>query len=190
MRAASNSCSNTLRRHRSTPAHREEAGEALTRDVLAGRAPMLASATEAAARGKAARPMKGILRARRSVHSQSQNGDGFGKTERVMKRPCTLASLTATAFVSIISFAAALHPALAQSSGLVRGQIIDVDQSAGEVTIRHGPIKKLGMDHGMTMVFRAKEPTMLKRIKAGDRVKFDLQILNGDFSVSRIEKVK
>jgi Cu(I)/Ag(I) efflux system periplasmic protein CusF len=108
-----------------------------------------------------------------------------------MKRPCTLASLTATTtFVSIISFAAALHPALAQSSGLVRGQIIDVDQSAGEVTIRHGPIKKLGMDHGMTMVFRAKEPTMLKRIKAGDRVKFDLQILNGDYSVSRIEKVK
>jgi Cu(I)/Ag(I) efflux system periplasmic protein CusF len=112
------------------------------------------------------------------------------KTERVMKHHCTLASLTATTLVSIISFAAALHPALAQSSGLVRGQIIDVDQSAGEVTIRHGPIKKLGMDHGMTMVFRAKEPTMLKRIKAGDRVKFDLQILNGDYSVSRIEKVR
>jgi hypothetical protein len=31
---------------------------------------------------------------------------------------------------------------------------------------------------------------MLKRIKAGDRVKFDLQILNGDYSISRIEKVK
>ena len=107
-----------------------------------------------------------------------------------MKHPCILAGLTATTFVSIISFAAALHPALAQSSGLVRGQIIDVDQSAGEVTIRHGPIKKLGMDHGMTMVFRAKEPTILKRIKAGDRVKFDLQILNGDYSISRIEKVK
>jgi hypothetical protein len=31
---------------------------------------------------------------------------------------------------------------------------------------------------------------MLKRIKAGDRGKFDLQILNGDYSISRIEKVK
>jgi Cu(I)/Ag(I) efflux system periplasmic protein CusF len=107
-----------------------------------------------------------------------------------MKHPCALAGLTATTFVSIISFAAAPPPTLAQSSSLVRGQIIDVDQSAGEVTIRHGPIKKLGMNHGMTMVFRAKEPTMLKRIKAGDRVKFDLQILNGDYSISRIEKVK
>src|SRR5215467_11492110 len=84
----------------------------------------------------------------------------------------------------------ALHPAWAQSSGLVRGQVIDVDQSAGEITIRHGPMKKLGMDRGMTMVFRARDPAMLKRIKPGDRVKFDALDVNGDYSVTRIEKVK
>jgi Cu(I)/Ag(I) efflux system protein CusF len=90
----------------------------------------------------------------------------------------------------LMSLAVVLHPARAQSSGLVRGQVVDVDQSAGEITIRHGPIKKLGMDHGMTMVFRAQEPAMLKRIKAGDRVKFDAHDLNGDYSITRIEKVK
>jgi Cu(I)/Ag(I) efflux system protein CusF len=42
----------------------------------------------------------------------------------------------------------------------------------------------------MTMVFRAQQPAMLKRIKPGDRVKFDAQDLNGDYSVTRIEKVK
>ena len=84
----------------------------------------------------------------------------------------------------------ALDPAWAQSSGLVRGQVIDVDQSAGEITIRHGPMKKLGMDRGMTMVFRAQEPAMLKKIKAGDRVKFEALDVNGDYSVTRIERVR
>jgi Cu/Ag efflux protein CusF len=84
----------------------------------------------------------------------------------------------------------ALDPAWAQSSGLVRHQVIDVDQSAGEITIRHGPMKKLGMDRGMTMVFRAQEPAMLKKIKAGDRVKFEALDVNGDYSVTRIERVR
>jgi Cu/Ag efflux protein CusF len=84
----------------------------------------------------------------------------------------------------------ALDPAWAQSSGLVRGQVIDIDQPAGEITIRHGPMKKLGMDRGMTMVFHAKEPAILKNVKAGDRVKFEALNVNGDYSVTRIEKVK
>jgi Cu/Ag efflux protein CusF len=83
-----------------------------------------------------------------------------------------------------------LPSARAQSANNVRGQIIDVDQSAGEITIRHGPIKALGMDHGMTMVFRAKDPQVLKRVKAGDRIKFDAQDQNGEYSVSHIEKIK
>ena len=84
----------------------------------------------------------------------------------------------------------ALDSAWAQSSGLVRGQVIDVDQSAGEITIRHGPMKKLGMDHGMTMVIRAQEPAMLKKIKVGDRVKFEALDVNGDYSVTRIKRVR
>jgi sortase (surface protein transpeptidase) len=31
---------------------------------------------------------------------------------------------------------------------------------------------------------------MLKRVKAGDRVKFEAQDLNAEYSVTRIEKVK
>ena len=101
-----------------------------------------------------------------------------------------LAGLAAITSLSSLSLIVAMHPARTESSGLVRGQVVDVDQSAGEITIRHGPMKKLGMSRGMTMVFRAKEPTMLKRIKAGDRVRFDAEDVNGDYSVTRIEKVK
>jgi Cu(I)/Ag(I) efflux system periplasmic protein CusF len=91
---------------------------------------------------------------------------------------------------ALVPLAVPLHPAHGQSSGLVRGQVVDVDQSANEITIRHGPIKKLGMDRGMTMVFRAQEPAMLKRVKPEDRIRFDAQDLNGDYSITRIEKVK
>jgi Copper binding periplasmic protein CusF len=34
--------------------------------------------------------------------------------------------------------------------------ITKVDQSAGKITIKHGPIKKLGMDAGITVVFGAQ----------------------------------
>jgi|SRR5579859_3745787 Cu(I)/Ag(I) efflux system protein CusF len=99
-------------------------------------------------------------------------------------------STAVLAVLIAISLTMAPHPACAQSSGLVRGEVIDVDQSAGEITIRHGPMKKLGMDRGMTMVFRAGEPAMLKKVKAGDRVKFEALDVNGDYSVTRIEKVR
>ena len=63
-------------------------------------------------------------------------------------------------------------PALAQGE-LVDGQVTKIDASAGKITIRHGPMKKFDMDDGMTMVFRAEDPAMLKAVKAGDKVKFD-----------------
>jgi Cu(I)/Ag(I) efflux system protein CusF len=106
-----------------------------------------------------------------------------------MKYPYLLIGLAA-ATCALFASLASLHPAQAQSSGPVRGQVIEVDQSAGEITIRHGPMKKLGMDHGMTMVFHAQDPAMLKRVKAGDRVKFEAQDVNGDYSVTRIDRVK
>jgi Cu/Ag efflux protein CusF len=107
-----------------------------------------------------------------------------------MKQHYLFAWLAATICASLMSLAVVAHPSWAQSSGLVRGQVIDVDQSAGEITIRHGPIKKLGMDHGMTMVFRAKDPEMLKRFKAGDRIKFDAEDVKGEYSVTHIEALK
>jgi Cu(I)/Ag(I) efflux system protein CusF len=36
-----------------------------------------------------------------------------------------------------------------------------MSKTAGKITTRHGPIKKLGMDHGMTMVFLAQDPVIL-----------------------------
>jgi Cu/Ag efflux protein CusF len=77
--------------------------------------------------------------------------------------------------------------ALAQ---MADGQVTKVDESAGKITIKHGPIKKFDMDDGMTMVFRAQDPAMLKQVKVGDKIKFDADKINGQFTVTKIEKAK
>jgi Cu/Ag efflux protein CusF len=79
--------------------------------------------------------------------------------------------------------------AFAQST-LVEGQVTKIDESAGKVTLRHGPIKKLEMDEGMTMVFRVQDPAMLKGVKVGDKIKFDADRVDGQFTVTKLQKSK
>lgn len=78
----------------------------------------------------------------------------------------------------------------ARSEALVDGQVTKIDASAQKITIRHGPLKQFDMDESMTMVFRAANPEMLKTVKAGDKVKFLPERINGQFTITRIEKVK
>jgi Cu(I)/Ag(I) efflux system protein CusF len=80
--------------------------------------------------------------------------------------------------------------ALAQADDYINGEVTKIDEAAGKITIKHGPIKKLDMDEGMTMVFRASDPAMLKTVKAGDRVRFLPDRVNGQFTVLKIEKAK
>ena len=80
--------------------------------------------------------------------------------------------------------------ALAQMARNVDGTVTRVDMSAEKMSIRHGPIKEFDMDDGMTMVFRVKEPAMLKTVKAGDKVKFDVEKAQGLFTITKIEKTK
>lgn len=77
-------------------------------------------------------------------------------------------------------------PAAAQS---VSGTVTKVDEPQGKLTINHGAIKNLDMD-AMTMVFRAGDPAMLKGLKAGDKVKFDADRVNGQITVTKLQKAK
>jgi|HubBroStandDraft_6_1064221.scaffolds.fasta_scaffold35584_6 Cu(I)/Ag(I) efflux system protein CusF len=83
---------------------------------------------------------------------------------------------------------AAMPATAVAQEALIDGQVMKVDQSAGKITLKHGPIKKLGMEQGMTMVFKAQDAAMLKAVKAGDKVKFDAEQVNGQFTVTKIEK--
>ena len=75
-------------------------------------------------------------------------------------------------------------------SELINGQVTKVDPSASKITIRHGPMPKFQLDDGHTMVFRAQDPTMLKGVKAGDKIKFEADRVSGQFTVTKIEKAK
>ena len=46
------------------------------------------------------------------------------------------------------------------------------------------------MDEGMTMAFRVQDAAMLKQVKVGDKVKFDADKINGQSTVTKIEKAK
>jgi Cu(I)/Ag(I) efflux system periplasmic protein CusF len=76
------------------------------------------------------------------------------------------------------------------SSHLVTGKVTKVDPAAQKITIRHGPMKKFDMDDGMTMVFRVKDPAMLKQVKAGDDVRFDADRIDGAFTIIELERRK
>lgn len=70
---------------------------------------------------------------------------------------------------------------------LVKGEVVKIDKAAGKVTLKHGPIKNLDMD-AMTMVFRVADPSMLDRMKAGDRIEFEADRVNGAITVTKLGK--
>lgn len=94
-------------------------------------------------------------------------------------------------FVRAVAMATVVVGAVAfAQADLTDGIVTKIDQAAGKMTIRHGPMKKFDMDDGMTMVFRVKDPAMLKAVKPGDKIRFDADRINGQFTVTRIERAK
>lgn len=88
--------------------------------------------------------------------------------------------------LATIAFVAFALPAAAQE---VSGTVKKVDEAQGKLTIDHGPIKKLDME-AMSMVFKAGDPAMLKGLKAGDKIKFDADRVNGQITVVKLQKTK
>jgi Cu/Ag efflux protein CusF len=66
------------------------------------------------------------------------------------------------------------------------GEIRKIDKDTGKLTIKHGEIKNLGMPP-MTMVFRVKEASMLEKVKAGDAVRFNVEKIGGQYTVTALE---
>jgi Cu/Ag efflux protein CusF len=57
----------------------------------------------------------------------------------------------------------------------VRGEVKKIDEAAGKITLKHGPIKSLDM---------------LKSVKVGDKVKFAADRVNGQITVTSLQKSK
>jgi Cu/Ag efflux protein CusF len=89
------------------------------------------------------------------------------------------------AWVSLIA-AFLAFPVLAQ---MADGEVRKVDKDAKKITIKHGPLEKLDMP-AMTMVFQVRDPAMLDKVKAGDKVKFEAEKIGGGYAVTKIEPAK
>lgn len=72
---------------------------------------------------------------------------------------------------------------------MVDGEVRKVDMGSKKITLKHGEIKNLDMPP-MTMVFQVKDPAMLEKVKAGDKVQFTVDNLNGALTVLTIEPAK
>ena len=79
--------------------------------------------------------------------------------------------------------------ALAQAAS-ISGQVKKIDESAGKITLKHGPAKSLGMDEPMTMVYRVRDPAMLKQVKVGDKVTFEAEEAAAGYTVTKLQKAK
>ena len=95
--------------------------------------------------------------------------------------------------IYIVALAGALvlgAAAAARAQALTDGLVRKVDAEAKKITIKHGPMKKFDMEDGMTMVYAVQDPAMLTAVKAGDKIKFDAEHVNGQFVVTKIQKAK
>ena len=46
------------------------------------------------------------------------------------------------------------------------------------------------MDEGMTVVYRMKDPAMLKQVKVGDKVKFEVEEAASGYTVTKLQTTK
>jgi len=88
--------------------------------------------------------------------------------------------------VGLLAAVLVVAPAWAEGD-MAKGEVVKVDKAAGKVTLKHGPLKKLDMD-SMTMVFRVADPKMLDKLKAGDKIEFDADRVDGAITLTKIGK--
>ena len=100
-----------------------------------------------------------------------------------------LSAAIIVAGVAITPMAALAHEGHDHNLPVVAGKVTKVDQAAGMITIKHDAIPNLKMD-AMTMVFKAADPAMVKEVVPGDAIKFTAEKVNGQLTVTEIEKAK
>ena len=72
------------------------------------------------------------------------------------------------------------------ASHMAEGEIKKINRDSKKMTIKHGDIKSLDMP-GMTMVFQIRDTSLLETFKAGDKVKFVIEKLDGAFVVTSMQ---
>lgn len=102
----------------------------------------------------------------------------------------TLSVATGAVATGAFVTAALVTGALAAGAASISGKVKKIDEGAGKITLKQGPAKSLGMDEPMTMVYRVKDPAMLKQVKVGDKVTFEAEEAASGYTVTKIERAR
>ena len=116
-----------------------------------------------------------------------------------MKSTTLTAAIGLAALVTLAAPAQAQHhhamqhdhgaAAKAMPGTLIEATVKKVDKAAGKLTLAHGPMENLGMP-AMTMAFPVKNAAVLDQFKAGDKVRFRAEQINGIITLVAIEPLK
>jgi uncharacterized cupredoxin-like copper-binding protein/Cu/Ag efflux protein CusF len=98
-------------------------------------------------------------------------------------------SVTVSDNSPIVKTQAKTDAAQPSPNNMTEGEIRKVDMDNKKITIKHGEIKNLDMP-GMTMVFQVKDPAMLDKVKAGDKILFSAEKASGALVVTDIQPAK
>ncbi|WP_366145346.1 copper-binding protein [Candidatus Accumulibacter sp. ACC007] len=132
----------------------------------------------------------------RKTETQSLSTSDHLPTGSAMKPLFPVISLLALALSSPV-FAAAEHDshhpagsaAASVKAAASEGTVKKIDKAAGKITIKHGPLANLGMPP-MTMAFRVSDPTLLDKVKAGEKVSFTADNVGDALTVTALEPAK
>lgn len=97
---------------------------------------------------------------------------------------------TITKLLSAAVFAVGLTTALgALAQAMADGEVRKIDKDNKKITLKHGEIKSLDMPP-MMMVFQVKDPALLDKVKAGDKVQFNVVKEGAKLTVTEIKPAK
>lgn len=74
----------------------------------------------------------------------------------------------------------------AAAADLVDGEVRRIDAANKKITLKHGEIKSISMPP-MTMVFQVRDPSVLDKLKVGDKVRFAAEKGAGGFVVTQLQ---
>jgi Cu/Ag efflux protein CusF len=89
--------------------------------------------------------------------------------------------------LTLRSVAATLLMGVTLLAQAAEGEVKKLDLAQAKVTIKHGEIKNIDMP-AMTMVFRARNATLLNGLSVGDQISFEADKVDGQYIVTAIKK--
>ncbi len=84
--------------------------------------------------------------------------------------------------------AAAANDSAEVMAPMSQGEVRKIDLAAKKITLRHGPLKSVGMPP-MTMVFSVRDAALLEGVKVGDKVDFQVEMQGNLMVVTELNVV-